>query len=68
MAQILNVPMTQDLDLPDGWTVRVTAVDSAGAVVSAVQASEVSIVADAPLGNISALEVGPFLLVPGPEA
>ena len=60
--------MPQDLDLPDGWTIRVTAVDTGGNLVSGVSVSNMAIIADAPLGASSALSVGPFMLVPGPEA
>lgn len=70
MSQKLDVTMPQDLDLPDGWTIRVTAVDTGGNLVSGVNVSNMAIVADAPLGAGAGggLEVGPFLLVPGPEA
>lgn len=69
MAQKVDVPMPQDLDLTAGWSVRVTAVDSAGAVVSAVNVSNMAIIADAPLGaSAGTLTVGPFMLVPGPGA
>lgn len=68
MATKVDVSMPQDLDLVGGWTVRVTAVDSNGAAVTAVKASNLSIVADAPLGATAQLEVGPWLLVPGPGA
>lgn len=70
MAQKLDFPMVQDLDLPDGWTIRVTAVDAAGATVTGVVVSDMAIIADAPLGASSGggLEVGPFMLVPGPGA
>lgn len=59
--------MPQDLDLVGGWAVRVTAVDSAGAVVSGVTVANMAIIADAPLGT-DTLEVGPWALVPGPGA
>lgn len=68
MSQKLDVSMPQDLDITAGWTVRVTAVDVNGAVVSGVTVSDMGIVADAPLGNVGQLEVGPFMLVPGPGA
>lgn len=66
MAQKIDVAMPQDLDLTAGWTVRVTAVDSTGALVSGVNVSNMAMIADAPLGNVTTLEVGPFMLVPGP--
>ena len=70
MSQKLDVSMPQDLDLPDGWTIRVTAVDTGGNLVSGVNVSQMSIIADAPLGANTGggLEVGPFMLVPGPGA
>lgn len=68
MATKLDVPMPQDLDLTGSWKIRVTAVDAAGAVVSAVNVSNVAIIADAPLGADNSLAVGPFMLVPGPGA
>lgn len=69
MAAKLDVSMPQDLDLPAGWSVRVTAVDSGGSLVSGVNVSNMAIVADAPLGaSAGTLEVGPFMLVPGPDA
>lgn len=68
MAAKVNVSMPQDLDLDAGWTLQVTAVDSSGSTVSGVNVSNLSITADAPLGNVSSLEVGPFMLVPGPNA
>lgn len=69
MAQILNVPMPQDYDLLSGWTLRVTAVDATGSTVSGVSASNFRIVADSPTSDTGReLAVGPFMLVPGPEA
>ena len=68
MAQKVDVSMPQDLDLTGGWTIRVTAVDSSGAAVTTVKASNIAIVADAPLGASDQLSVGPFMLVPGPNA
>lgn len=68
MAQKIDVSMPQDLDLPDGWTIRVTAVDLSGSVVSAVKVANMAIIADAPLGADTSFNVGPFMLVPGPGA
>lgn len=71
MAQKVNVPMPQDLDLVSGWSVRVTAVDSTGATVSAVKSSQFSIVADTPNPETAddlatgTFVVGTFQLVPG---
>lgn len=70
MAQKIDANMPQDLDLGSGWTIRVTAVDPSGSLVSNVKVSNMSIVADAPLGAETGggLAVGPFMLVPGPNA
>ena len=70
MAQKLDFAMPQDLDLPDGWTIRVTAVDAVGATVTGIVVSDMAIIADAPLGANAGggLDVGPFMLVPGPGA
>lgn len=74
MAQKIDVPMPQDLDLTSGWTVQVTAVDATGAVVTGVKVSNFSIIADAPTpataDGVGALGfvVGPYMLVPGPGA
>ena len=68
MAQKLDVSMPQDLDLTAGWTLRVTALDSSGALVSGTKVSDMAIIADAPLGADESLAVGPFMLVPGPNA
>lgn len=68
MATKLDIGMPQDLDLGSGWSIRVSAVDSAGAIVSGVNVSNMAIIADAPLGNVETLQVGPFMLVPGPNA
>ena len=70
MAQKLDVSMPQDLDLPAGWSIRVTAVDTGGNLVTGVNVSNMTIIADAPLGASAGegLEVGPFMLVPGPGA
>lgn len=69
MSAKLDISMPQDLDLTAGWSIRVTAVDSSGALVSGVNVANMAIVADAPLGaDTSGLAVGPFMLVPGPNA
>lgn len=67
MSQQYDVTMPQDLDLVQGWTLRVTAVDpSTGSDVAGVSIGLVAITADA-IGQGS-LESGPFMLVPGPAA
>lgn len=69
MAQKIDCPMPQDLDLTASWSIRVTAVDSTGSLVSGVNVSNMAIVADT-LNPDTAdqLAVGPFMLVPGPNA
>jgi len=69
-APILDVPMPAELDLADGWTLRVTALDpDTGAQVSGVQVSNLAIAVDLGAGtNPADLAVGPYLLVPGEGA
>lgn len=70
MAQKLTAALPPELDLDDLYTIRVAAIDPAtGDDVAGVVVSNVQIVAT----NIGAaadasLEVGPFMLVPGPDA
>lgn len=68
VGPILDVPMPEDLDLGDGWTLRVTALDpTTGAVVSGVNVSNVAIqVVDVNNVGGPGLETGEWLLVPGP--
>lgn len=69
MAPKLNVSMPEDLDLTASWSVRVTALDASGNTVSGVNVSNMSIVADtANPATSDGLAVGPFMLVPGPNA
>ena len=69
MAQKLNVDLPEDLDLPASWTIRITAVDASGNTVTAVNVSNLGIIAtDVVSGDGSGLIVGPFMLVPGPGA
>lgn len=69
MAQKLDVSMPQDLDLTASWSVRVTALDATGALVSGVNVSNMAIVADTQNPDTAdQLAVGPFMLVPGPNA
>lgn len=68
MAQKLDVNLPPDLDLDGGWTLRVTAVDSSGALVPNVNVTNMAIVADSPTSSTGQeLQAGPFMLVPGPE-
>lgn len=68
MATPLNAPMPPNLDLGPGYTLRVTALAvSDGSVVSAVNVSNFSVLATDVVGDGGAsLEVGPYMLVPGP--
>lgn len=69
MAQKLDYGLPQDLDLPASWTIRVTAVDANGALVSGVNVANMAIVAETPdPATADQLAVGPFMLVPGPNA
>lgn len=70
MAVPLDAPMPANLDLGPGFTLRVTALSTAdGSVVSGVNVSNFSVlVADDGSGAVGSLEVGPFMLVPGPGA
>lgn len=70
MAVPLDAPMPANLDLGPGFTLRVTALSTAdGSVVSGVTVSNFSVlVSDAGGVNIGALQVGPYMLVPGPDA
>lgn len=68
MAEKIDVSMPQDLDLTASWSIRVTAVDLNGSLVSGVNVSDMSIVADTPNpATADGLSVGPFMLVPGPN-
>jgi hypothetical protein len=63
-------PLPPDLDLPAGYKVRLRAVDpTSGSDVSGVNVSDFSLlVSDLTGGGGSGLQVGPFMLVPGPGA
>lgn len=62
--------MPANLDLGPGFTLRVTALSTTdGSVVSGVNVSNFAVlVNDDGTGGIGNLEVGPFMLVPGPGA
>ena len=69
MAEKIDVAMPQNLDLPGAWTIRATAVDVSGAVVSGVKVGPLLIVGDSPTSPTGeGLVIGPFMLVPGPGA
>lgn len=67
MAQALTIAMPPYLDLPGGYTLRFTAISATdGSTVSGVNISNASILAVAS-GPLEKLNIGPFMLVPGPE-
>jgi len=71
MAAPLDAPFPPDLDLGPGWTLRVTALSTSdGSTVSGVKVSNFGIIVGDAGGTIDTgnLEVGPFMLVPGPGA
>ena len=73
MAQEVNVGLPQDLDLQQGYTLRVTALDSNGAPVAGVKVSTVVITADdgsvaSSSGGGGTVAVGEWFLVPGQGA
>lgn len=67
---LLDAPLPPGLDLADGWTLRVTALDpSTGAPVSGVNVRNFAIEADLGAGTSPGdVAVGPYLLVPGSGA
>lgn len=67
MSQPLEASLPQNLDLGQGYTLRVTALDATtGNLVAGVKVGQVVITATNVLGGN--IESGPFLLVPGPGA
>lgn len=67
---LFDAPLPPGLDLADGWTLRVTALDpTTGAQVSGVNVRNFAIEADLGPGTSQGdLAVGPYLLVPGSGA
>lgn len=67
---VLDTVLPPDLTVPGGWTFRFTAIDPVtGALVSGVNIDGANIVAtDLSAGDTSEGEIGPFMLVPGPDA
>lgn len=66
---IINVGMPEDLDIGAGYTLQVTALDPAtGATVPGVTVSNLIFTVDQISGTPGDLQVGPFMLVPGPNA
>jgi hypothetical protein len=71
MAVPIEASLPPNLDLGPGFTLRVTALSTTdGSVVSGVTVSNFSVLVDDAGGAIDTgnLEVGPYMLVPGPEA
>ena len=70
MSQPLVAPVPPILDLPDGYVVEWSAVDpSTGADVAGVVVSNVSIFGTMlGSGGGGGIDLGPFMLVPGPAA
>jgi heme A synthase len=69
VAQPLIASLPADLDLDGGYTIRITALSpTTGAVVAGVLISAAVIMAGDLVGGAPAdLEVGDWVLVPGPE-
>ena len=68
-APPLIAGLPPDLDLDGGYTIRFDAVDpTSGATDTGVIVSEATIFAANLAGSTAGLEVGPFMLVPGPGA
>lgn len=70
MADKINVAMPESMVIGDGWTVEWAAVDPvSGADISGVTVTNTNVVATdvspAPQTNE---QLGPFMLVPGPDA
>lgn len=66
---VINAGLPEDLDIGPGYTLRVTALDpTSGNPVSGVKVSNLVFTADQISGTPEALQVGPFMLVPGPNA
>jgi hypothetical protein len=68
MAAPLKTAIPSETPLPNGCTIEFVAIDPAtGNAVSGVKVSNVSIYADT-TGSAGLEAMGPFMLVPGPEA
>lgn len=71
MAVPLDASLPRNLDLGPGFTLRVTALSTAdGSVVGGVNVSNFGVLVSDQGGAVDTgiLEVGPYLLVPGPNA
>lgn len=66
---VIDAGLPQDLDISDGFTLRVTALDpTSGNPVSGVTVSNLILTVDQLSGTPDQLTFGPFMLVPGPGA
>lgn len=66
---IINAGLPEDLDIGSGYTLRVSALDPTnGNPVSGVTVSNLIFTAEQVSGTPEGLQVGPFMLVPGPNA
>lgn len=66
---IINAGLPEDLDIGPGYTLQVTALDpTTGNPVSGVTVNNLIFTAEQVAGTPDQLEVGPFMLVPGPNA
>lgn len=70
MSEALTASLPQLLDLPDGYVVEWAAIDpTTGSDVSGVVVSNVSIFGTMlGIGAGGGIDLGPFMLVPGPGA
>lgn len=69
MAKPLTIALPPEIDLWDGCTIRVTALNATtGATVSGVEVSDVTLQVVQTAGEVAALQVGGWRLVPGPGA
>ena len=69
MAQKLTASLPEGMDLDQDYQIQFTAIDaSTGDVIAGVNVSNASILAASLTGaNVAGLELGPFMLVPGPQ-
>ena len=67
MAEKLVGPLAPELQIGDGYVLRFAAVDPTdGSAVSGVTVSAVNVAAE-DLSDGAGVEIGPYMLVPGPE-
>lgn len=68
LGGIINAGLPEDLDIGSGYTLSVNALDPVtGNPVSGVKVSNLIFTAEQVSGTPEGLEVGPFMLVPGPN-